>query len=47
MANRRITIRFDEDTIKRINQRCKKEARSKSNLIQVAVKNYLENLKKD
>ena len=47
MKKERITVRFDDDVIKSINAQAKKEGRSKSNLIQLAIKKYLESVKQD
>lgn len=43
----RITVRFDEDVTQSIKKQAKKEGRTKSNIIQLAVRKYLESVKED
>ena len=43
----RITVRFDEEVTKSIKKQAEKEGRTKSNIIQLAVKKYLESVKQD
>ena len=40
-----VGLRLDNETSKEIKKQAKKEGRTKSNLIQVAIKQYLENKK--
>ena len=47
MEKQRITVRFDDEIIKLINKQAKKEGRTKSNLIQLAMKKYLESVNQD
>lgn len=40
-----VGLRLDHETSKEIKKQAKQEGRSKSNLIQIAIKQYLENQK--
>jgi predicted transcriptional regulator len=42
-----ISLRLDPTLIKKIEKQAEKEDRTKSNLIQLAIKKYLESVKQD
>ena len=42
-----VTLRLSTELIEAINKQAEKEDRTKSNLMQMAIKKYLESVKKD
>tara|TARA_R100000544_G_C2222545_1_gene58463 strand:+ start:45 stop:191 length:147 start_codon:yes stop_codon:yes gene_type:complete len=42
-----VTLRLDAELIEAVKEQAKKEDRTKSNLMQMAIKKYLESVKQD